>query len=167
MNYLQNCWEGTKMIKKITFTPYNFIPSGNIDHSAIIGSFENIVRQLNEAIEDINLHESQRGIFTRSVLVEGKEPVELLEAGRYRNVKMLSGFITAGDNIKDLDNKIMLVDKKGRDLVAPKAIRAGEKSGKVHSLDIYPFKGTGKLDSAQVIPSSVRKVVVCVTFQEI
>ena len=154
-------------IKKITFTPYNFIPSGDIDHSAIIGAFEDIVKQLNTSIDDINAHEARRGVFTRIILVEGLEPIELLEPGRYRDVKMLSGFITAGDNIKDLSNHISLVDKKGHDLVTPIEIKKGEKSGKCHSLEIHPFRGTGKLDSVMVLPSSVRKIVVSVTFQEI
>ena len=154
-------------IKKITFTPYSFIPSGNIDHAAIVGSFEDIVRQLNEVIEDINLQEARRGVFVRCILVEGLEPIELLEAGRFRNVRMLSGFISTADNIRDLSNQISLVDKKGHDLVAPTTIKAGEKSGKAHSLEIYPFRGTGKLDSVRVVPSSVRKVVVSVAFQEI
>ena len=154
-------------IKKIVFTPYNYIPSGDIDHSAIMGAFEDIVKQLNTSIDDINAQEARRGIFTRLILVEGLEPVELLEPGRYRDVKMLSGFISAGDNIKDLSNQIQLVDRKGHDLVTPETIKAGEKSGKCHSLEIHPFRGTGKLDSVRVIPSSVKKVVVYVTFQEI
>lgn len=155
------------VIKKIVVKKFNFIPSGSIDFKAIQDTFDDLGAQLNQSIDDINAQEARRGIFTRFILVEGQEPVELLEEGRYRDVKMLSGFISAADNIKDLSNQIKLVDRKGHDLVTPETIKAGEKSGKAHSLTIHPFKGTGKLDSVRVIPSSVRKAIVCVTFQEI
>ena len=153
-------------LKKIEIEPYNYIPTGDIDHAAIQGTFDSIVKQMNENIEELNLQTARKASFVRVVLIEGKAPVELLEP-RFNNVEMVSAFCVAADNIDSMDQNVKLVDNKGKEIVNSVTIKGGEKAGKAQAFKMTHLSVVSKIGNITVVPSSVRKVIVYAAFLEI
>ena len=153
-------------LKHIEVEPFSFIPTGDVDFKAIQGSFDSLVEQLNRTIDDLNDEKGRLTYFVRTVLVEGAAFVELLESSRTRDVKLVSAFAVAADNL-DYDQTLKITDSNGRDLVKPKTIKKTEKSGKTQSFTVYEPNGISRFGDATIIPSSVRKVVVTALFAEV
>ena len=153
-------------LKNIELKPFSYHTTGDVDFAGIQASFDSLVEQLNKTIEDLNDEKGKLTYYLRTALVEGTAPVELLESGRTRDVKLVSAFAVAADNL-DYGQTLKIADSNGRDLVKPKTIKKTEKSGKTQSFTVYEPNGISRFGDATIIPSSVRKVVVTALFAEV
>ena len=153
-------------LKVITVADFKWIPTGDADFATIKKNFKDLEERLNEIIKELNAVMEQKEKFVRTVLVETTAPVTIIEAGDHSNLKIVSGFVMAGDNLK-MDQTISIENSKGQALVEPKTLKATEKSGKAQSFEVIAWRTIGKFDDVIVVPSSVRKAIVSILVEEI
>lgn len=153
-------------LKPITIAKFKWIPTGDADFATIKKNLDDIVERLNDTISAFNTERDHKDKFMRTVLIDSATPITILEAGSHSNLKIVSGFVMAADNLK-MQQTIEIQNTKGQSLVEPRTLKATEKSGKAQSFELIPWRTIGKFDSIDVVPSSVRKVVVSVLVEEI
>lgn len=153
-------------LKEITPKEFKWIKTGDADFATIKQNFEDVAERLNETIREVNGVMAHKEKFIRTILIDSTIPITILEAGDHMNLKIISGFVIAADNLK-MDQTISIENGKGQSLVEPKTLKASEKSGKAQSLEVVGWRSIGKFDEVVVVPSSVRKAVVSLLFQEV
>lgn len=153
-------------LKEITVKEFKWIKTGDADFATIKQNFEDVATGINKTIRELNIVMEQKEKFMRTVLIETTTPITILEGGSHANLKIISGFVMAADNLK-MDQTISIENGKGQSLVEAKTLKASEKSGKAQSLEVIGWRTIGKFDDVVVVPSSVRKAVVSLLFQEV
>lgn len=128
-------------------------------------NFEWLEEQIDDIRADIKVSSDRKQRFVRAILVEGTYPVALLEPKDHENCKLVSAFAQAGDNV-GMDNMLIIQGGTGN-LTERVTIKDGEKSGKVQSFKVDLHKTVGRYEKVEIIPSSVRKVIVSTEWQEI
>ena len=153
-------------LKPIAIAEFKWIPTGDADFATIKKNLDVIAERLNDTISEFNTERDHKDTFMRTVLVDSTARIAILEPGDHSNLKIISGFVMAADNLK-MDQTIYLLNAKEQSFVESCTLKATEKSGKAQSFELIPWRTIGKFDSVNVVPSSVRKVVVSVLLEEI
>lgn len=142
----------------------DYIEDGRVNYIQLNKNFASISADINTIIDDIVAVQKTTGLLSLSVLCEEEGYVTIAPSRIHPNMRLTSGYIVAGDNIKETINIKVLYGNKERNL-ANGTIKGTEKAGKAHSLSIKEREIVQRLDEVVVYTDNRRKAIVNLAFE--
>ena len=143
----------------------SFQDLGQADWQTANENFEAISEDVDELDGRINRLDKRTSVQTVTYLIESEGYVTVLTAKEHSNLAMrlVHGFVVAGDNVKE--NVTIHVLRTNRDLCDSVTLKSTEKSGKAQSFTPFKMQVIGKMEDVKIYSNSRRKVIVTLIFK--
>jgi len=146
------------MVNKVVIIPYNRLKTGDIDHSRIDTSFDDLATAVNSLIDDFDM-QRDRATYTVTRALEASGVYTLLDTKKHERAKILDIWVTIGDN-SGMDDAISLPGY-AKDI----AIKDNERSGKVLIFD-KTKEHIHYIDRIMIHKKGNRRITVSITLED-
>ena len=143
----------------------DYADDGRMNYVQLNKNFEELGKDVSALMrQDIQAIKNTTELVNLSVLCEAAGFLTVLPARMHSHLVLKSGYIVAGDNVKENINVQVLYGNDERMLGAG-VMKATEKAGKAHNLTINRGETVHQIEEVMVHTDNRRKVIVNLTFE--
>jgi myo-inositol-hexaphosphate 3-phosphohydrolase len=149
----------------VEYKKIDYADDGRMNYIQLNKNFENMGKDITAIMErDVQAIKDTVGLVNFSVLCEEKGFVTILPARMHSHLALRSGYIVAGDNVKETVSAKVIYGNNEKEL-ATGIIKSTEKAGKAHNLVIKEGEIIHQIEEVVVYTDNRRKLLVNLTFE--